>query len=161
MRKLKIKNGVNQMKMLVCTDGSENSQKTLERAAMIAGGCQVSDVAVIHVYDNMQDISTLPKDFTSSEQIERFRKMMESHKKERYKILEDAVKYLESKGIKARPIFKEGHPSHTIVQTCAEGNFDMIVIGSRGTGGLKKVFLGSVSNAVTQEAKNCTVMTVK
>jgi len=37
----------------------------------------------------------------------------------------------------------------------------MIVLGSRGLGGLKKIFLGSVSNAVIQEAKDCSVLVVK
>jgi nucleotide-binding universal stress UspA family protein len=37
----------------------------------------------------------------------------------------------------------------------------MIVMGSRGLGGLKKFFLGSVSNAVVQEAENCSVLVVK
>ena len=36
----------------------------------------------------------------------------------------------------------------------------MIVIGSRGMGGLKKLFLGSVSSAVVHEA-TASVLTVK
>lgn len=39
------------MKILVCTDGSEHSQKALEKAAIIAEGCNVDEVAIIHVYD--------------------------------------------------------------------------------------------------------------
>ena len=39
--------------------------------------------------------------------------------------------------------------------------FDMIEIGSRGLGGLKKLFLGSISNAVIQQAKSCIVAAVK
>lgn len=36
----------------------------------------------------------------------------------------------------------------------------MIVIGSRGLGGLRKLLLGSVSSAVQQEA-HCSVLVVK
>ncbi len=77
------------------------------------------------------------------------------------KILQDATKLYEEKNINARTIFIEGHPSHTIVETAHEEGFDMIVIGSRGLSGLKKVFLGSVSGAVVQEAKDCIVSVVK
>ncbi len=45
--------------------------------------------------------------------------------------------------------------------TTPEQKFDMIVIGSRGLGGLKKLFLGSVSNAIIQEIENCSVLVVK
>ena len=44
------------MKILVCTDGSEESKKALEKASIIAKGCNVNEVAVIHVYH-----SNLPK----------------------------------------------------------------------------------------------------
>ncbi len=71
------------------------------------------------------------------------------------------MKYFEEKSLKARAILKEGHPAHTIVTTAAEEGADMIVIGSRGLGGLKKVLLGSVSSAVIQEAENCTIAVVK
>lgn len=148
------------MKLLVCTDGSEHSKKALDKAAEIAGGCKVTDVVVMHVYDNMQDISIFAGDFSNTEQVERFRQAMENHKEEKKKYLDDAVKYLADRGIKARSILKEGHPSHTIVNTSNEEEIDMIIIGSRGLGGLKKLFLGSVSNAVIQEAK-CSVLTVK
>ena len=39
----------------------------------------------------------------------------------------------------------EGRPSDRIVETAKEGNFDIIVMGSRGLGGVKEFFLGSVS----------------
>ena len=93
--------------------------------------------------------------------MQKFRKLLEEHKEEGKKILYKALKLFEEKNIKARTILKEGHPSHTIVSVACEEGFDMIVIGSRGLGGLKKVFLGSVSNAVIQEAENCSVLTVK
>ena len=81
--------------------------------------------------------------------------------REKEKILADALTFFEENNIKQRTILKEGHPSHTIVSVAAEEGFDMIFIGSRGLSGLEKVILGSVSNAVAQEAKNCSVVIVK
>ncbi|MDD5015635.1 MAG: universal stress protein [Atribacterota bacterium] len=158
------------MKILVCTDGSEHSQKALEKACILANGGNVDEIAIIYVYDHRYDTAfPIGSSYIPSGQIERqterqieiLKKMAEEHKKERKKILSDALKLFKGKNIKVRTIFKEGHPSHTIVNVAQEEGFDMIIIGSEGLSGLKKFFLGSVSNAVIQEAKNCSVLVVK
>ncbi len=145
------------MKILVCTDGSEQSQKALEKAALIAGGCNVNDVAIIHV--NEEDLPYM--EAYSRNVIERYMQIKEENKKEIERILKEALKFFEEKGIKARTIFKEGHPAETIVEVGCGENFDFIVIGSRGLGGLKKALLGSVSNAVVQQAEKCSVIVVR
>lgn len=66
----------------------------------------------------------------------------------------------------ARPKLKisskllEGRPSDRIIEAAKEGNFDLIVMGSRGLGGIKRFFLGSVSDRVADEAE-CPVLIVK
>lgn len=153
------------MKILVCVDGSEHSQKALEMAAKIGVGCNTEEVLIIYVYDSMSDIylSFLGDEGGSvtEEQMENMRKAMEMAKKDKKKILSKASEFFKKKGIISRTIFKEGHPSHTIINVAHEEKVDMIVIGSRGLSGLKKVFLGSVSNAVVQEVKDCSVLVVK
>jgi nucleotide-binding universal stress UspA family protein len=54
----------------------------------------------------------------------------------------------------------EGRPSTRIVETAKEGNFVLIVMGSRGLSGVKEFFLGSVSDRVADDAE-CPVMIVK
>ncbi len=152
------------MKILVCTDGSEQSKKAMEQALVIAQGCNVHEVAVIHVYDEGLDFTKTPFQegkAPTKDDLEQFNKIQEDHKNERKNDLQKAVKYFEDNNLHVRGIFKEGHPSHIIVETASEEGFDMIVIGSRGIGGFKKVFLGSVSSAVVQEAKDCSVTIVK
>jgi nucleotide-binding universal stress UspA family protein len=53
-----------------------------------------------------------------------------------------------------------GRPADKIVKIANDGNFDLIVIGSRGAGGIKEFFLGSVSDRVADEAR-CPVLLVK
>ncbi len=152
------------MKILVCTDGSEQSQKALEKASVIAGGCSVDEVAIIHVYDHKHDMSSSPRDGEyglARKDMEKVRKLQEENKNERKKLLEDALKFFEGKGIQARTIFKEGHPAEAIVEVGCGEEFDFIVIGSRGLGGWKKALLGSVSNAVVQHAEKCSVIVVR
>ncbi len=150
------------MKILVCVDGSQQSQKALEKASIIAEGCNVDEVAILHVNEGFPGLTSI-RDVTGSpsqEDLDRFRKIQEEHQEEQKKILTEALKILEDKNINARTIWKEGHPSHTIVNVGCGEEFDMIVMGRRGMGGLKKIFLGSVSSAVVQEAKDCSVLTV-
>jgi len=153
------------MKMLVCTDGSEQSQKALEKAALLAEGAIIEKVTVIHVYEGKLDLTSAgwgSRDYmVTPEDMERLKQVYENLKMQRQKYLDDAIAFLATKNIKADSILAEGHPSHTIVDIAHDQNYDLIVIGSRGLGGLKKLFLGSISNAVVQEAKNCCVMVVR
>jgi len=150
------------VKILVCTDGSEQSQKALEEAAKIAEGRHIIDVAIIHVYDHRADLSSFASHGGfAAEDVKSFRKMVEEHKEERKKILSEALKVFEGMDVRVRTIFKVGHPAQIIINEACEGGYDMIVIGSRGLSGLQRLFLGSVSSAVVQQAKNCNVLTVK
>lgn len=53
-----------------------------------------------------------------------------------------------------------GRPAEKIVQTAENGNFDLIVMGSRGLSGVKKLMFGSVSARVADKA-TCPVVIVK
>lgn len=153
------------MKILLCIDGSEPSQKALEKTAMMAEKCEIDEIAIIHVYDSSQYTSLpfFPDGGISitEEEIESLERIREKERKESKKLLEKASETFNSKNIKVRTIFKEGHPSHIIVDIANKEGFNIIILGSRGLSGFKKVFLGSVSNAVLHEAKNCSILIVK
>ena len=78
------------------------------------------------------------------------------------KILADAIRKKEKmkNKVKVSTKFLKGRAADTIVKTANEENFDLIVIGSRGLGGIKEFFLGSVSDRVADHAK-CPVLIVK
>ncbi len=54
----------------------------------------------------------------------------------------------------------KGKPADKIVEAAKEGNVDIVVMGSRGRGGIKQLFLVSVSDRVADEA-SCPVLIVK
>ena len=143
------------MKMLVCIDGSDQSQKALNKAIEIATGCGVHDVSLLHVDESVRDIT-----YPTGENIQRTESMRAKIHKKQNEMMKEAAAKFEEHGIKVEALLKEGHPSQTISKTANEGNFDMVILGSRGLGGLQKVFLGSVSNAVIQETK-ASVLVVK
>ncbi len=47
----------------------------------------------------------------------------------------------------------EGRPGKKILERADEGNFDIIIMGSRGLGGIEELLLGSVSRVVVHGAK--------
>ena len=55
---------------------------------------------------------------------------------------------------------QEGEPADEIVAVAKEGNFDVVVMGCQGLGGIVKFFLGSVSNRVANQAP-CPVLIIK
>ncbi len=149
------------MKILVCTDGSPQSMKAIEEAVKIAGGCNADEVSVIHVYEKNLRLPAVGEGYhATAKDLERFKKVEEQNREESKNMVSKAVEIFEKNGIKADTIFKEGHPAETITQVAREKGFDMLVVGSRGLGGLKKLFLGSVSNAILQEV-DTNVLVVK
>jgi len=48
---------------------------------------------------------------------------------------------------------KEGRPADVIVETAEEGEYSMIVMGSRGLGIVQEMVLGSVSREVVEKCK--------
>ncbi len=151
------------MKMLVCIDGSEQSQKAMNKAIELAKAYGINKVSLIHVYESTQRNYWLASGegyYPSQEDIERLQRMQTEILDQHKKMMDEAAVAFEKNGIDVEVILEEGHPSHTIAKVANDGNYDVVVLGNRGLGGLKKLFLGSVSNAVIQEVK-ASVLVVK
>ncbi len=141
------------MKMLVCTDGSRYSQQAIKEAVKIAANLKRVAVYIIFVCETAK-----PSAFDYDGGSMRYEEL--KRKGEGEKVLQEAVRAFEEKRIKPVAIIRKGHPSREIVKMTAEANIDLVIVGSRGLSGIKKVILGSVSNAVAQES-NCNVLIVK
>jgi len=63
-------------------------------------------------------------------------------------------------GVAVHTELREGLVAETIVEVAAQGGYDLIVIGSRGKGGIGRLLLGSVSEAVARDAP-CPVLIVR
>ena len=69
------------------------------------------------------------------------------------KFLEKAKMYCTQNGILFSEKILHGDEGPKIVKFAHDKNFDIIVIGSRGMGSLKEMFLGSTSNYVLHKTK--------
>lgn len=76
-------------------------------------------------------------------------------------LLEQASKSASTGGVKHVEVKTAmGDTAEEVVEFASERNADLIVCGSRGLGGLKKLLLGSTSHKIAQLAE-CSCLTVK
>ncbi len=76
------------------------------------------------------------------------------------KLLERAGAELRTKLSRVTRSAPTGHPAEEILATAAAFDADLIVVGARGLGGMKRLLLGSVSERVLRDAR-CPVLIVK
>jgi len=76
-----------------------------------------------------------------------------------YRILSNVVSAVGKEKSQIEKKVEFGVPSDKIVQLAEKGNYDLIVMGSRGLGTVKRFLLGSVSDDVCHKAK-CSVLIV-
>jgi len=147
-------------KILVPIDGSEHSDKALDYALDLAekysAEINLLSVAQPFIAAGPSFIGypmTVPLDTASY-----VKDIETAHEK----ILEEAHK----KAKKIKPDIKvskqlvNGRPADRIVEVANKRGCDLIVMGSRGVGGIKGLFLGSVSDRVADQA-HCPVLIVK
>ncbi len=150
------------MKILVCTDGSENSKKCVEVAARMVGDCTINEVTLIYVHDSAHffpDYWHGKYPFTPEEE-QQLKKLDKRVIEERKDIFAGALEQFKDSHAKVNTVFKIGHPAEMIAEEAATNNYDIVMIGRRGTGGVKKLFMGSVSSTVLQLVKT-NIMIVK
>jgi universal stress protein A len=74
--------------------------------------------------------------------------------------LEKRATSLQGEGLRARSRLAVGVDHEEIVKLASEEAADLIVMGTHGRGGLKKIFLGNVTDRVVRTA-TCPVLTVR
>lgn len=146
-------------KILLAVDGSRHSFNAAKEAAELAEA-RGSEVTALHVSSQESMSSYIVQDWEFimvSEQKERMQKNIEALDNEVQivadKIFERVQEIFTEKGLTLEKIFRKGNPAEEICKTAEEGNYDLIVIGSRGLGEIKGLMLGSVSNRVAQSTK--------
>ena len=134
--------------IVVPTDGSENAKRALEHALAVADRNQ-AELIVVHVANI---VSAISGGYVS----EQIAEDMEETGKE---ILNDVVKEIPA-GVKVKSVFEVGSPGPALLAVAKKYNADLIVMGSRGLGPLKGLFMGSVSSYVTSHS-TCPVLIIK
>jgi nucleotide-binding universal stress UspA family protein len=127
--------------LLVCIDGSDNSTQGLHYALKLAEKMG-SKITLLNVQERrLYDFS---------------RKTAEDLGE---KILSKALDAVGKMNIKVDKKLEFGNPSDRIVEVAERGDYDLIVLGSRGLGTVDRFLIGSVSDGVSNKAK-CSVLIV-
>ncbi len=139
-------------KILVSVDGSDNSKRAIleARRHLQMFDAQISLLTVVNPafpdYDRFLE--------------ENEKEDVRQKKPKDHPALAEALELL-GKNAEEIPIFlKIGEPATEILAAAEAGDYDLILMGSRGRGNFSKAFLGSVSNKVLNHA-NTSVLIVK
>lgn len=132
-------------RILLAVDGSEYTDKVAEKGLVLAEGVN-AEVTVVTVAGEYVFSPRVSLQF-SDDNWDQIKKHL---KEEAEEIVEKAAKSFRDKGltVKTKAVISHQAPADAICEMAREGNFDLIVIGSRGLRGVKELFLGSVSNKV-------------
>lgn len=127
--------------MLVCVDGSEPSTKALKYAASLAEKMG-SKITLLNVQEERLHKSSLDVAKELGETV-----------------FATSLNAIEGEKAKVEKRLEFGAPSDTIVEVAQKGGYDLIVLGTRGLGTIKRSLLGSVSEGVSYKA-HCSVLIV-
>jgi nucleotide-binding universal stress UspA family protein len=141
-------------KILVPTDGSPHAMRAAEYAADLAK--QYGAEVLVLIATNFQLIENSPASVEAKNTIREA--IREANAETLSKV---AQKFIRA-GVKVMTKELEGPPAFVIDHVVAEGNFDLVVMGSRGLGlpPEERAFIGSVTDSVLRLVK-CPVLVVK
>jgi nucleotide-binding universal stress UspA family protein len=144
-------------KILLATDASKDAVKAAQLASDIAN-VSGSELHVLHI-GNMKDFHVAPgAEQTFASRSGEYGEIREKAEK----TLDEAVRQVEEAGgTVAQSHVRMGDPDDEILRFCEEqGDFGLIVMGSRGLGPIKRRLMGSVSESVVRHA-HCPVLVAR
>ncbi|MGF9710927.1 universal stress protein [Paenibacillus naphthalenovorans] len=138
-------------RILLATDGSAHADRAAEAAIRLVKEVSHASVTLLHVSTSAPKRSELLKAGFDVKTI-----LLE----EAHKVITRTKQRFREEGIVYKLEVALGDPAAEIVKYAKEGQYELIIVGSRGLNRLKEVLLGSVSHQVAHEAA-CPVMIVK
>ena len=134
------------MKILVAVDGSETSIKALQAAlGIMAQLARPAELALINVHNDS---------FIRRHQHQVGKQAVDEYLAELHETdLKTAVDLLETHGVRYQVIRAQGDLAGMIAAHAAGDGFDLVVLGSKGRGGLADLVMGSVASKLLAVCK--------
>jgi nucleotide-binding universal stress UspA family protein len=143
-------------RILLATDGSEEAQLALQTAVDLAS----STGSELHVVTVGREYHPAYYEIPEPEEIRE--KALRTLEREAQGILDEQVRKIEEAGGAVTEVHPRmgGRRDQEIVRLSEEIGAGLIVMGSRGLGGLRRALMGSVSDSVVRHA-HCPVLVVR
>ncbi len=130
-------------KILLPTDGSENAEKTIQYAIQLA---QLSQATIIVMYAYNPQLALRKRAAVAAEA---FRASLQE---EAMEIVTEVAERIKAAGLAVSALAVEGAPAEAILHASEDVQPDLIIMGSRGGGGLPGLALGSTAERVVRHS---------
>jgi nucleotide-binding universal stress UspA family protein len=133
--------------ILVALDEAGEPRKGMEKAIYLAklSGAKITGVNVIVVSPTLASTVTNYRDYLAEKAQEMLDRVKES---------------CEKQGIQLASKILDGSPASKIAEFAEEEKVDLVIVGSRGLGGMSEAILGSVATSIVHKSK-VSVLVVK
>jgi nucleotide-binding universal stress UspA family protein len=138
-------------KIMVAYDGSDNALRAVQAANSLAKQNSSELVVVNIVFERPPDVySPIGMNIPAPD----FQDYLKQFENQGTKLVDEVVEKAKLEGIRARGMVLATVTStvESIIDISEKENVDLIVVGTRGLGGFKKLLLGSVSSGIISHA---------
>jgi nucleotide-binding universal stress UspA family protein len=126
-------------RILLPTDGSGDAIRAAEAASDLARRCG-AELHVVHVW---HDVRGFAHDFVKREL-----------RRQGQEILDDQVEKIRAPGGEVTKAYlRRGRTSNEVIALCKEMEADLLVVGSRGLGTVRRILMGSQSEEIVHHAQ--------
>ncbi len=142
-------------KVLLALDGSEEARVAARAAAEL---CTRTGSELHLTYVLQKEALPFPHYYYA---MDKYEADLERAEQGSRAFLEERAKRMEEEGAAVAGVhLRTGNPDHEIVELAEELDAGLVVVGSRGLGGVRRTLLGSVSDSVVRHA-HCPVLVVR
>ena len=134
-------------RVLVPVDASSHSEKALD---YVFEEIPEPTITLLHVINPVSVLAYSDGDGYFN--VDEYQKIERRKTKQAKELLEGYREKATEHGVEIDTIIKTGKPAKRILETAENGDFDHIVMGSRGQSSVGQVLFGSVARTVTKRA---------
>ena len=126
-------------KILVTTDGSSNSDRALIEARKHAEASD-GEITILTIVETLGRYTTVKKEVKTDDRKSK-------------RILDSSLKIFDDFKGQVNTKIRRGNPADEIINEAESGEYDLLIMGSRGLGTFSRSILGAVSNKVVNHTK--------